>query len=75
MHKFSFTCHTCSEQFNVEFKYILNKDSLVCPNCSNTLPDDAFQKLKTIVTSLTEYEQSGVHNCMEKANHFAVTIH
>lgn len=75
MHKFSFTCKRCNEEFNVDFEYIPTKDSLICPNCSNILPNDSFQHLKNIVKSLEEYEKSGVDGYMEKQNHFTVTIH
>lgn len=74
MEKFCFTCMTCNEKFNVEFKHMLKKDALVCPNCSNTLPDDVFQHLKTIATSIKAYESSWVDNLMEKSNHFDMTI-
>ena len=75
MHKFSFMCQTCNEQFNVDFEYMLKKDSLVCPNCSNTLPDDVFKHLITITKSIEEYEASGMNNHRENPNHFAMTIH
>lgn len=74
MEKFHFTCKNCGEQFNVEFEYMPKKEVLTCPNCSNTLPDDSFKHLKTVVTSLKEYDKSKVHNHKENENHFDVTI-
>lgn len=75
MDKFSFMCQNCNEQFNVDFEYMLKKDSLVCPNCSNTLSDDTFQHLITIAKSIKEYEASGLERNIEKPNHFAMTIY
>ncbi len=75
MNKFEFKCQSCNEQFNVGFEYMLKKESLVCPNCSNTLPDDVFKHLITITKSIEEYEASGMNNHRENPNHFAMTIH
>lgn len=70
MNRFSFSCGKCSEQFNVEFGYLLEKEHVCCPNCSNTLPDDALKHLKTIVTSLNEYEKI----CEKQKGYLAMTI-
>lgn len=70
MTKFSFSCGKCEEQFNVEFGYLLEKEHVCCPNCSNTISDDALKHLKTIATSLKEYEKI----CEEHREHFTMTI-
>lgn len=70
MNRFSFSCGICGEQFNVEFGYLLEKEHVSCPNCSNTLSDDALNHLKTIVKSLNEYEKI----CDEQRGYFAITI-
>lgn len=74
MERFKFTCNECEEQFSVEFKYMLKKEALVCPNCSNTLSDDALQHLKTIVSSIEEYEKIGADKCAEHSKHFFMTL-
>ncbi len=55
MYTFHFKCQTCNEEFNVQFRYMLKKESIICPNCSNTLPDESFKHLKAVATSLEEY--------------------
>ena len=70
MTKFHFLCGKCEEQFNVEFEYLLEKEHVSCPNCSNTLSDDALKHLKTIAISLKEYEKI----CEEQKGYFTMTI-
>lgn len=57
MKTFHFLCNNCQEQFNVQMKYLLKKDSIVCPNCSIALPDDTFKHLKSVASSLDEYQK------------------
>lgn len=57
MNKFHFQCEMCGEQFNVQLRYLLNKDSIVCPNCSASLSDDSFKYLKSAANSLYEYQK------------------
>lgn len=70
MHDFNFKCMRCSAVFKVQLKYMIAKDSLVCPNCGDKLPDNVFEKLKTVADSLKEYEESQNEN----QPHFQVTI-
>lgn len=74
MQKFNFKCQNCNEQFNVGFEYMLKKESLVCPNCSNTLPNNVFKHLKTIAKSIEEYEENSLDNHENNLNHFDMTI-
>lgn len=55
MYDFVFKCRKCNEQFKVQFKYMLKKDSIICPNCSNTLPQESFCHIKAVATALEEY--------------------
>ncbi len=55
MYDFVFKCRKCKEQFKVQFRYMLQKESIVCPNCSNAFPEDAFRHVKAVATSLKEY--------------------
>ncbi len=55
MYDFVFKCRKCKEQFKVQFRYMLQKEGIVCPNCSNTFPEDAFHHVKAIATSLEKY--------------------
>lgn len=57
MNTFHFQCTNCEEQFNVQLRYLSKKDSIVCPNCSSVLPDDAFKHLKSAANSLYEYQK------------------
>jgi len=75
---FNFKCGTCAETFNVEFKYLLNKECLICPNCSNTLTDNNFQKIKGATQLLHSYNENSTlkTNGMTHSNpnHFHFTI-
>ena len=71
MTKFSFSCGKCEEKFNVNFGYFLKKENLSCPNCSNTIPDNSFKRLKTIAESIKEYEK----DCDGNEECFTVEIH
>lgn len=73
MYTFNFRCCRCGEQFNVQFKYMLKKDSIVCPNCSNSLPEDAFHHIKAVATSLEEYGKIELGKDNE-FKHFEITI-
>lgn len=70
MTKYKFSCGKCEEQFNVEFRYLLEKKHIYCPNCSNVLSDDGLKYLKTIAASLKEYEKI----CEEQNGNFTMTI-
>lgn len=73
MYTFHFKCQTCNEQFNVEFKYMLKKDSIICPNCSNSLPEESFSHVKSIATALEEYGKAEMGRDNE-FKHFVLTI-
>ncbi len=73
MEKYCFTCQTCGNQFYVEPEYMLKRDSLVCPSCSNTLPDEVFQHLKNAAISLEEYRKCGLNDKLS-SNYFQLTI-
>lgn len=73
MRKFGFTCQNCNEQFNVDFEYMLKKESLVCPNCSNSLPEESFSHVKSIATALEEYGKAEMGRDNE-FKHFVLTI-
>ncbi|MGF7429614.1 hypothetical protein PQV03_02290 [Thermoanaerobacterium thermosaccharolyticum] len=50
--KIHFKCHSCGEEFNVEAKNLLKKQSLECPNCSNNF--NALNKLNNAVQNIEE---------------------
>lgn len=75
MRTYTFECRDCNEKFNVNEVFLLQKDNLVCPNCSAKLPDSTFEKLKTVATSLEEYDKSRTEAAKDKsANYFILTI-
>ena len=73
MYNFYFKCQNCSEEFNVQFKYMLKKESVVYPNCSNTLPEEAFKYIKAVATSLEEYGKAEMRGD-SKFKHFNFSI-
>lgn len=58
MRTYNFECLDCGCKFNVESKYLVQKENLVCPNCSAQLPDNIFAELKTAAKSLEEYDKN-----------------
>lgn len=73
MYTFNFKCQHCCEQFNIHFKYMLKKESIICPNCSNALPEESFKHLKAVANSLEEYGKLEMDKCNEM-KHFVLTI-
>ncbi len=73
MYKFHLQCQNCGEQFNVELKYMIKKDYIYCPNCSNVLPEEAFKHAKSAAIALEEYKKAEMGNCNE-FEHFVLTI-
>jgi len=76
---YTFTCATCSESFNVHFKNITKKDALICPNCSNRLPDGCFAKLQSAAKLLMEVDDNAQktdnsHITHDNPNHFYYQI-
>lgn len=76
---YNFTCATCSESFNIHFKNIIKKDTLICPNCSNKLPDELFGKLQSATKLLMEVndnanKKDNSHLTHANPNHFYFQI-
>ena len=76
---FSFECCTCGESFNVYSENLVQKDCLVCPNCSNRLSDEVFQKLKASAQLLIEVDKNSKvrnasHLTNRNPNHFDYKI-
>ena len=75
---YSFECCTCGETFRVFDDNLVKKDSLICPNCSNQLPDDVFQKLKAAAKLLLEVNENSTTSeklfHAENLNHFYYKI-
>lgn len=44
--KIKFSCNKCGENFNVSAKYLIEKDAVICPNCSSEFLNSSFVKLK-----------------------------
>lgn len=73
MYKINFKCQSCSEDFNVSIYNMINKNGISCPNCSNELPNNALQHIKTVASSLQEYLKAERGKEAEE-KHFKVTI-
>lgn len=73
MDKYKFKCQACGNEFYVDSEYMIKKESLVCPNCSNTLSEKAFNHLKNAAISLEEYRKCGMDDNLSP-NHFELTI-
>ncbi len=75
---YTFTCNKCLESFNVQSKYLVQKERLICPNCSNQLPDNVFEKLKSAAQALNEYDKNSeiLNNniTLSNKNHFYYKI-
>lgn len=75
MRTYNFECIKCHCKFNVESRYLVQKENLACPNCSTELPNDVFEKLKSSATALKEYDENHPNvNEDETAKHFNLTI-
>ncbi len=75
MRKYHFQCLNCGEGFNVRSEFLVEKDSLVCPNCSAKLPDSTFELLKKAATSLRDYDSKNPDaQRSENYNYFSVSI-
>ncbi len=75
MRTYNFECFNCSCKFNVESKYLVQKENLTCPNCSFTLPDNIFESLKTAAKALEEYDKNHPDITMdEPPKHFNLDI-
>lgn len=44
--KIKFSCNNCYEDFNISAKYLIEKDGVICPNCSTEFPETSFSDLK-----------------------------
>ena len=73
MYKFHFQCQNCGEQFNVELKYMLKKDSIYCQNCSSELPEESFKHAKSAAIALDGYDKAEKGSNSEP-EHFVLTI-
>ena len=75
MRTYHFECLACGEKFNVQSKFLVQKDSLVCPNCSAKLPDSTFEILQKAATSLRDYDlKSPDAQKSESHDYFSVSI-
>lgn len=52
---------------------MLKKDSIICPNCSNSLPEESFSHVKSVATALEEYGKAEMGRDNE-FKHFVLTI-
>lgn len=52
--KINFYCYNCSEEFNVTDKFLVKKDSVVCPNCSFKFNENAFPLLKEAIQKISD---------------------
>lgn len=75
MRKYNFECFDCGCEFTVEEKYLVQKENLICPNCSAKLPDNIFNELKTAATALMEYDKNHPDITMDESiKHFKLGI-
>ena len=75
MRKYNFECFDCGSKFAVEENYLLQKESLECPNCSAKLPDNIFAELKTAANGLEKYDKNHPDVTMdENRKHFKLDI-
>lgn len=44
--KVKFKCPKCSEFFNVQTKYLLQKDKVFCPSCDYEIPEPVLSGIK-----------------------------
>lgn len=47
-------CFICDQKFNIELKYLPDKEKIVCPNCGQLFPQEVFEKLKQVSILLKE---------------------
>ncbi|MGF7431060.1 hypothetical protein PQV03_09885 [Thermoanaerobacterium thermosaccharolyticum] len=52
--KIHFKCYKCGEEFNVEAKNLVKKQSLECPNCGNNFDVSALDKLRNAVQNIED---------------------
>lgn len=75
MRTYNFECFDCGCKFNVESKYLVQKENLICPNCSAKLPDNIFEVLKTAAKALEEYDKNHPELTMDESlKHFKLDI-
>ena len=75
MRTYNFECFDCGCKFSVESKYLVQKENLVCPNCSANLPDNIFEELKTVARSLEGYDKNHPDVTMDETRkHFKLDI-
>lgn len=75
MRTYNLECLNCSCKFNVESRYLVQKENLVCPNCSAKLPDNIFEELKIAARALEEYDKNHPEiTGDESAKHFNLNI-
>lgn len=60
--KIKFYCYQCREAFNVSDRYLIKKDSVICPNCSLQLNEKSFISLKNAIQSLSEAHSANDNN-------------
>ena len=41
-----FTCPTCKEAYTIRTKYLLNKETVICPCCNYRFPDEIVSNIK-----------------------------
>jgi len=52
--KINFYCYNCQEEFNVTDKFLLKKDSVICPNCSLKFNEKSFPLLKEAIQKISD---------------------
>ncbi|ENZ33299.1 hypothetical protein [Clostridium butyricum] len=59
--KIQFYCNKCDERFNVSDKYLILKDSIICPNCSSQFDETSFLLLKDGVQKICDSREKNPH--------------
>lgn len=52
--KIKFHCNNCMESFQIEDRYLVEKESVTCPNCDSKFPEENFKLLKQGVSLIRE---------------------
>lgn len=52
--KVEFYCNNCIESFRIDSKYLSEKSSINCPNCSFEFPNESFDQLKQGVALIVD---------------------
>ena len=60
--KIKFYCYNCHESFNIIDRYLVQKDSIICPNCSLKLNDKSFINLKHAIQNLNDAHSNNDNN-------------